>query len=175
MIRTLAAVAVLAATQPASACLMYNNYRPFAPDVPETYDWENAPLNPLLPAPQVRVVRIKRAPREPADYESRIMRCTMGQAHLQVRWPATGGPPLKDVGFRFRKLQDGAIFFDAAPQQGTIRRNTMEYEFFIFESAQDAAEKLDMEIEVYAVNADRERGMGTRLRIHAPPAPAAKP
>lgn len=171
MIRALVAAALFATALPAGACLMFSNYKAFAPDAPESYDWDGAPLNPLLPAPQVRVLKVTRAPREPADYAGRIMGCTMGQALLQVRWPAAGGPPLKEVGFRFKKLKDGAIFFDEGPQQGAIRGRTMAYEFSVFESAEAAAAALDMEIEVYAVNADRERGPGTRLHIHAPPAP----
>jgi hypothetical protein len=171
LLRASIAAVVFTTTLPAGACLLLNNYTPFARDTPATFDWDEAALDPALPAPRVRVVRIDRAPREPADYASRVERCTMGMALLQVRWPGTGGPPMKEVGFRFRKLKDGAIFFDAAPQQGTIRGTRMEYGFSIFESAADAARDLDMEIEVYAVNRDRERGRGTRVRIHAPPAP----
>jgi hypothetical protein len=174
MIRTFVAAWALAASVPASACLFHSNYHPFQATVPAGYDWNAAPPTRALPAPRVTVEQIVRVPAEPTDYYERISRCMAGTARLRVRWPVTDAPPLQEVGFRFVVPKHGPIADEEVPQAGTVEDGAMAFDLFLFEGPQSAAVDMDIEIEVYAVDAGGGRGPATRVHLTAPPAQARK-
>ena len=157
---------------PASACLLFNRYKYFAPSVPETFQWDHAKLDPSIPKPVLTLERIKRLPFIPADYRQRIEGCKSGTVALRVHWPQDAPYKLKDVGFRFKSLPDIGLPFEEEPIFVEPDGDTMLFEFDLFELPDATRDELVLDIEVYAVNARHERGLASKYVFRAP---VAKP
>ena len=153
---------------PASACLLFNRYKYFAPSVSETFQWDQAKLDPSIPTPVLTLERIKRLPSIPTDYRQRVEGCKSGTVALRVHWPKDAPYKLKDVGFRFKGLRDAGLPFEDEPIFVEPEGDTMLFEFDLFELPDATKDELVIEIEVYAVNARHERGQASKYVFRAP-------
>ncbi|WEF34078.1 hypothetical protein [Pseudoduganella chitinolytica] len=149
--------------------MFISNYRPFAPAVPETFDWDRAPVNTNLAPPVVSVQRIDRAPLAPADPFLRTDSCIQGQVMLSVQLQNGTAADLAQTGFRFVQSDDAFMFIEPEPHRGKIEGNAMLFDFSIFENPTQASQARETLLTVYAVNARQERGPAVSIRIHASP------
>ena len=160
---------------PASACLLITSNMTFAPSVPETFEWDKAPMNRALPAPVLKVERIERLPYIPVDYRQRIEACSSGKVSVRIHWPPTAAVKLDKIGFQFKMLtKDSGLSVEEVPVTGEREGDSMRFDFLLFESPYVTNKPLAMKMEVYAVNAKRQRGPARTLVLRAPVARAAE-
>ena len=160
---------------PASACFLITSNQEFAPAVPATFNWDKATVNPALPAPMLNVERLDRLPYIPTDYRERIEACRSGKVSVRIRWPRSAKAKLDQVGFRFKMLtKDSGLSVEEGPVTGVREGDSMRFDFLLFESPYVTNEPLVMKMEVYAVNAKRQRGPASTLVLRAPARAAEK-
>jgi hypothetical protein len=176
MRRLLSALCLLVAfASPASACFLITSNDVFVPAAPETFDWDNAKLSSALPAPVLKVERLERLPYIPTDYRERIEACRSGKVSVRIHWPRAAKAKLDQVGFRFKMLtKDSGLSVEDVPVTGVQESDSMRFDFLLFESPYVTNKPLAMKMEVYAVNAKRQRGPARTLVLRAPAARAAE-
>ena len=176
MRRILSVLCLLAAfVSPASACFLITSNQEFAPAAPATFNWDRAKVNPALPAPALKVERLDRLPYIPTDYRERIEACRSGKVSVRVHWPRSAKAKLDQVGFLFKMLtKDSGLSVEEGPVTGVREGDSMRFDFLLFESPYVTNKPLVMKMEVYAVNAKRQRGPASTLVLRAPVARAAE-
>ena len=174
MHRLLSALCLLAAfASPASACFLMTSNKKFESAVPETYNWDEAKMSSALPAPALKVERLDRLPYIPTDYRQRVEACRSGTVSVSIRWPHAAKAKLDQIGFRFRMLtKDSGLSVEDWPMTGVREGDSMRFDFLLFESPYVTNKPLVMKMEVYAVNAKRQRGPASTLVLRAPVARA---
>lgn len=162
---------LLGCIPPASACFLITSNRLFKPSVPETFQWDKAELSRALAAPKLKTARIDRLSDIPTDYRERIEACRSGQVSMWIRLPRGGKAELDKTGFQFRLLtRDSGLAVDDVPVTGVREGDAMRFDFLLFESPYATKQPLVVKIEVYAVNASRQRGPASTLVLRAPAA-----
>lgn len=177
MRRLLSIWCLLAAfASPASACFLITSNREFEPAAPKTFNWDKAKVSSALPAPALKVERLDRLPYIPTDYRERIEACRSGKVSVRIHWPRMAKAKLDQIGFRFKMLtKDSGLAVEDMPVTGVREGDSMRFDFLLFESPYVTNKPLVMKMEVYAVNAKRQRGPGSVLVLRAPIArPAEK-
>jgi hypothetical protein len=170
MRRRLSVYSLLAAfVSPASACFLITSNQEFAPAAPENFDWDKAKLSSALPAPVLKVERLERLPYIPTDYRERIEACRSGNVSVRIYWPRGARAKLDHIGFRFKMLtKDSGLAVEDVPVTGVREGDSMRFDFLLFESPYVTNKALMMKMEVYAVNAKRQRGPSRTLVLRAP-------
>lgn len=170
----IAGIFLAALATPATACLLVSNYRPFLLEASDDMAWDDLKKTDTLPAPILILERVDRLSYIPTDYKERIEACASGKVVISVQWPEDTAFKLDKIGFRFKDLtQHGATFEDmpvVAEQEG----HKMRFEFFLFKAPTAVKDPLDLEIEVYAVNALLERGASRKATWRVPVRSQAK-
>ncbi len=162
-------------TSPASACFLITSNREFAPSVPKTFQWDKATLNRALPAPKLKTERIDRVPDIPTDYRERIEACRSGKVSVRIRWPRAAMTKLDKIGFQFKvQAKDSGLAVEEVPVTGVQEGDSMRFDFLLFESPYVTNKPLAIKMEVYAVNAKRQRGPASILVLRAPVAGSAE-
>lgn len=176
MRRLLSVLCLLAAfASPASACFLITSNKEFEPAAPETFDWDKAKVNSALPAPVLKVERLDRLPYIPTDYRERVEACRAGKVSVRIHWPRSAKAKLDQVGFRFKMLtKDSGLAVEDEPVTGVREGDSMRFDFLLFESPYVTNKPLAMRMEVYAVNAQRQRGPASTLVLRAPVARSAE-
>jgi hypothetical protein len=153
---------------PASACILITSNKPFKPS-PEIFLWDKATLNRALAAPKLKTARIDRLADIPTDYRQRMEACRYGMASVWIRLPRDGKAELDKTGFQFKLLtKDSGLAVDDVPVTGVREGDSMRFDFLLFESPYATKQALVVKIEVYAVNARRQRGPASTLVLRAP-------
>jgi hypothetical protein len=154
---------------PAHACLLFTSNKEFAPSVPQTFDWDQAKLNRTLPAPKLNSERIDRLPDIPTDYRQRIEACRSGKVSVWIYWPRAATAERDKLGFQFKVLtQDTGLALDGVPVTGVREGGAMRFDFLLFESPYVTSKPLAIKMQVYAVNAERQRGRASTFVLRAP-------
>ncbi len=160
---------------PASACFLITSNKAFAPSVPETFQWDKARFNRALSAPKLQTERIDRLPDIPTDYRQRIDACRSGKVSVRIRWPRAATAKLDKIGFQFKVLtKDSGLAVERGPVTGVREGGSMRFDFLLFESPYVTNKPLAIKMEVYAVNAKRQRGSASTLVLRAPVARSAE-
>jgi hypothetical protein len=154
---------------PASACFLITSNKEFEPAAPESFNWDNAKVSSALPAPALKVERLDRLPYIPTDYRERIEACRSGKVSVRIHWPRAAKAKLDHIGFRFKMLtQDSGLAVEDEPVTGVREGDSMRFDFLLFEPPYMTNKPLAMKMEVYAVNAKRQRGPSSTLVLRAP-------
>ncbi|MEL1264608.1 hypothetical protein [Pseudoxanthomonas putridarboris] len=146
----------------ATACPLSTGVTPFQPAVGVAQPGEAGDLRP----PEVEVVNVTRG------VGTRHASCDdTGLLTVRVEWPRGTDYKVRDLGFEFRVVGDGAglSIFPEGPVVGRVDGRRSEFLFMWRDGPPWEQKPLDLQVEVRAVTPDNRRGPPALLRVTAPP------